>query len=281
MKTVQLVNGIKSSVIGFGCAPILGAVGATKAREALDFALECGINHLDLARSYGYGEAETFVGQLIKGKRNSIVLASKFGIVANWKAQLLKPLKPVVRYLRRKPAHEGAPSAAIAVGSQSAAADRFHDRIELRGVPMRKSLEKSLKALNTDHLEYFFVHEPLTKLSYIDELCETADALKSEGKIRAWGLAYNKTQEELHTPYLSRFDVLQFNNSPGAAGYTQTINDRAQFPNVFFSPLRGGSKDLTPNDKLRTLMKDFTKTVILCSMFNKAHILENVNVANE
>ncbi len=280
MKTVQLVNGIHSSVIGFGCAPILGSVSAMKAERALSFALECGINHLDLARSYGYGDAEFFVGKLIKGRRNRIVLASKFGIVANWKAKVLKPLKPVVRYLRRKPAHEAIPSTPSAV-TTSTIGDAFHNRIELRGIPMRKSLEQSLKALNTDHLDYFFVHEPLTKLAYIDELSETAAALKSEGKIRAWGLAYYKSQENLHAQYLSRFDILQFNNSPGAIGYKESVSARGNLPNVFFSPLRGGTKELPPTDKLRALIRDFPKTVILCSMFKQAHIRENVNVANE
>ncbi len=98
MRTVELVRGIKSSVVGFGCAPILGSVDGKKAKRAIHLALDNGINHFDLARSYGYGEAEKFVGKLLKGKRNEVVLASKFGIRANWKATLLRPVKPILRY---------------------------------------------------------------------------------------------------------------------------------------------------------------------------------------
>src|SRR3990170_3473308 len=100
MRTIELVKGIHSSVLGFGCAPILGSVDSKKAQRSLDFALACGINHLDLARSYGYGEAEHFVGTVIKNRRDKLVLASKFGIVANWKAKLLRPIKPIVRLLK-------------------------------------------------------------------------------------------------------------------------------------------------------------------------------------
>ena len=57
MKKVELVKGIQSSVLGFGCAPILGSVGAKTATRAIDCAIDCGITHFDLARSYGYGEA--------------------------------------------------------------------------------------------------------------------------------------------------------------------------------------------------------------------------------
>lgn len=281
MKTIQLVEGIRSSVIGFGCAPILGSVGAGKAKYALDAALANGINHLDLARSYGYGEAEKFVGKCIVGKRDKVVLASKFGIRANWKAMLLKPLKPAVRFLRDKQSKPQQPVSTIATAAGPSVADAFHDRIELSGQSMRKSLEESLRALNTDHLDYFFVHEPPTSLTHIDELSQTAAALKREGKIRAWGLAFNRAQTELHRSYLSRFDVLQFDNSPGAPGYEQTIRERGGRPNIFFSPLRGGTRDLTPGDKLRKLTRDFPNTVILCSMFDSKHIVENAKIGAE
>lgn len=102
MKTVELVKGISSSVLGFGCAPIMGSVDAKSSKRALDFAFDNGINHLDLARSYGFGEAEEFVGRLIKNKREKMVIASKFGIKPNWKASVFKSVKPIARALRGK-----------------------------------------------------------------------------------------------------------------------------------------------------------------------------------
>ena len=68
--------------------------------SALGCALDEGINHFDIARSYGYGEAEAFLGKFFKGRRDEVVIASKFGIRATWKAGLLRPLKPAVRTLR-------------------------------------------------------------------------------------------------------------------------------------------------------------------------------------
>ncbi|QDK78666.1 aldo/keto reductase [Spirosoma sp. KCTC 42546] len=277
MRTIELVSGISSSALGFGCAPILGSVDATTAQRALDCALDHGITHFDLARSYGYGQAEHFVGKSIVGRRDKVVLASKFGIKANWKASFLRPLKPLVRLIKDKQKKEGKLVTNTA-NNPNSIADHFHDRIPLHSNTMRSSLEQSLRALGTDYLDYFFVHEPLQTLDYIDELSDTAQRLKEEGKIKAWGLAFARSQERLHQTYLNRFDILQFDNAFGASGYDKTVKERGKEPNIFFSPLRGGKVGVTPQEKLGKLFEDFPQSVILCSMFNERHIKENIKL---
>lgn len=275
MRTVKLANDIHSSALGFGCAPILGAIGSQKARRAFEVAIDCGINHFDLARSYGYGEAERFVGQALKGRRDKIVLTSKFGIAANWKAMLLRPAKPLLRFLKKY--RTQAVKTDLNEPPKAMVADRFHDRIPMRGHDMRVSLERSLRALRTDYLDYFLVHEPPQTIVEFEELEATAAALKKEGKIRAWGLAYVRSGEHIHEPYLDRFDLLQFDNSPGATGYDAVVANRGPLPNVMFSTIRGGTPDLTPSEKLQKLSIDFPNSVLLCSMFDENHIRENVN----
>ncbi|HEX8357716.1 MAG TPA: aldo/keto reductase [Segetibacter sp.] len=276
MRTVELIDGIKSSALGFGCAPILGSVDAKKARRALDIALDCGINHFDLARSYGYGKAETFVGKVVKGRRNRVVLASKFGIKVSWKAQLLSPVKPVVRFMmdtmKKKSGHGAKPGA-------PAISNNLHYRISLTGAEMRKSLEQSLQALQTDFLDYYFIHEPNEILVHAEELKFTAEKLKTEGKIRGWGIAYMRAEKDKFQNVLNQFDVQQFDNSPGSVNYSNVVTDRGLKPNILFSPLRGGSKDLSANEKLQKLFRDFPNSVVLCSMFNEQHIKENVRLA--
>lgn len=276
MRTVELTKGVRSSVLGFGCAPILGAVDGREAARALDTAFACGVNHFDLARSYGYGEAERFFGKWLCGRRDKVVLASKFGIRATWRASLLRPLKPLVRALR--PRAGGAPDDAGASASAPPRCDPFHERVPLRAVEMRKSLEASLKALGTDHLDVFFVHEPKGGLPYLDDLADTAQILKKEGKIRAWGLAFDWSDRKPLATGLGAFDVLQFNASPGAAHYGEALSDHGSAPNVLFSPMRqrGG---LAPQEALRKLWNDFPNSVVLCSMFDPAHIRANVSAA--
>lgn len=277
MRKIELVPGIASSVLGFGCAPILGSINKTTAQYALDFALDHGINHLDLARSYGYGDAEGFVGKTIKGKRQDLVLASKFGIEANWKASLMKPLKPFVRELKnfvKKNKNQ-----TLTVTNSKNVADRFLDRIvPLRGDLMRKSLEKSLTELGTDYLDYFFIHEPFHTVTYIDEISEMANRLKDEGKIRAFGIAYMQSQEALHKDYLNSFNILQFDKPAELADYNELVKRRGDERNILFSPMKGGG-NATPNEKLRNLLNDFNNSIVLCSMFNLAHVKENIRIA--
>jgi aryl-alcohol dehydrogenase-like predicted oxidoreductase len=216
----------------------------------------------------------------MKGRRNDLVIASKFGIRANWKAQLMKPLKPLVRSLKKHMQPAGQVVGVPAGKQEVSVADRFHDRIEINAFEMRASLEKSLKALQTDHLDYFFIHEPHASIIHVDEVLATAAQLKKEGKIKAFGLAYMRSQESLHIPYLDKFDILQFNNSPGIEGYGTLKQARANQPNLFFSPLKGGSRSMPAAEKLRTLHQDFPSSVILCSMFREEHIRSNCNLFN-
>ena len=266
-------------MIGFGCAPILGAVSSSTARKALDVALDCGINHFDLARSYGYGEAEAFVGRFLRDKRSELVIATKFGIKANLKAKLFRPLKPLARFaveqLRQKHAKN---DHNVAKNKGAGLVDMFHNRISMNGDEMRKSCEESLRAMKTDYIDYFFLHEPVDSLKEIDDLTSMAEKLKKDGKIRAWGLAFMRSQYELHAGYLDRFDILQFDNSPGAPGYNVFAGSRGSEPNIIFSPLRNGDPDMSPADKLKRLSRDFPKSVILCSMFKESHIISNAEI---
>ena len=140
MRRIELVPGIQSSVIGFGCAPILGAVGRIQAERAIDVALDVGINHFDVARSYGYGRAEAMLGSVLRGKRDQVVLATKFGIMASAAAYFLSPLKPLIRALRprRSAARTSGSSSPRPEATQSNRLASFlHKRVPLDALPPR------------------------------------------------------------------------------------------------------------------------------------------------
>lgn len=254
----------------------MGSVDGKKAQRAIDCAIDCGILHFDLARSYGYGEAERFVGKVLGNKRKNLVLASKFGIEANRLASLLAPIKPVVRFGLSKVKWKDKKAAQ---GQESPEpvkfADRFHKRLPVTASLMNRSVEKSLRALKTDYLDILLVHEPLESICNVESLIEAADALRREGKIRAFGLSFMRLQQALHQIYLDKFDILQFDSAVGASGYEDVVRDRGSDANILFSPLRGGANDLKAADKLTMLAKDFPSSVILCSMFNEDHIKHN------
>src|SRR3984957_7670924 len=70
------------SAIGLGCMPMSGVYGNTKDAEgiaAIHRALDLGITLLDTADVYGDGHNEQLVGRAIRGRRDEVVLPTKFG----------------------------------------------------------------------------------------------------------------------------------------------------------------------------------------------------------
>ena len=272
MKSVELYPGIHSSVLGFGCAPILGAVGATESHRAIEIALEHGVNHFDLARSYGYGDAERFVGRVLAKKRHSVRIATKFGIRANWKAKILRPIKPIVRRFKQRHASFDRPTVQPTFRY---AADRFHDRVPIDAKHLESSLNESLRALRTDFVDFLFIHEPEAFIEQWEDVFSAAARLKKAGKVRCFGLATPNPFSVMHESYLDQFDVLQFAKPSTLSDYSQLIDKRGSQNNVIFSPLRNRGDTSAINELIR-IRNDFQKSVILCTMFNPNHIEANI-----
>src|SRR5580658_3995707 len=90
-------TGVQLSALGFGCMTLIGWYGTrddAEARATLLSALDQGITHLDTAASYQLGENEKFVGAAIRGRRERLLLATKYGITRNAAGQLVIDNQP-------------------------------------------------------------------------------------------------------------------------------------------------------------------------------------------
>src|SRR4051812_29903956 len=78
MRTRQL-GSLEVSVVGLGCNNFGRAVDADGTRAVVDAALDAGVTFFDTADVYGQGASETYLGAALAGRRDRVVLATKFG----------------------------------------------------------------------------------------------------------------------------------------------------------------------------------------------------------
>ncbi|MGZ4683430.1 MAG: aldo/keto reductase [Acidimicrobiales bacterium] len=140
-------SGLAVSTVGIGCNNFGLRLGLDESRPVVHAALDAGITLFDTADSYG--DSEEILGELLQGKRDDVVLATKFGSDvrgrngADWGARGSR------RYIRR-------------------------------------AVESSLRRLRTDHIDLYQLHRP-DPLTPIDETLSALTELVHEGKVRYLG----------------------------------------------------------------------------------------------
>jgi aryl-alcohol dehydrogenase-like predicted oxidoreductase len=79
-------GGLSVSAIGLGCMSLSGIYGAaddTVSEDLIRYAIDHGVDHLDSSDMYGWGHNEQVIGRALKGRRDKVVLATKFGQMQN------------------------------------------------------------------------------------------------------------------------------------------------------------------------------------------------------
>ena len=155
-------SGIEVSALGVGCWAIggpffekgkplgWGEVDDDESIRALHRALELGVTFYDTAAVYGTGHSEEVLGRAFAGRRDEVVLATKFGIAFD--------------EARRE-----------ALGDETSPA------------ALRGQLEGSLRRLGTDRIDLFQLHAGALPVDQALELVPVLDEFVKEGSIRAYG----------------------------------------------------------------------------------------------
>ncbi len=172
---------MSSSVLGFGCSAVMGRVGRKASLAALAAAYDAGITLYDTARSYGYGESEGLLGEFLRGRRESVVISTKFGILPARTSRLKRALMPVVRgLLKLTPSARGMMQKQIAAQFSAGNFSVYE---------LRESLEASLRELRTDYVDLLFLHEAPVSVMQQEDLVAALERVVAEGKVRRFGIA--------------------------------------------------------------------------------------------
>jgi len=159
----------------------MGRVGRNGSLTALGAAYDAGITFYDTARSYGYGESEALLGEFLRGRRQSVVISTKFGIVPVPQSRIKNAVKPFARKVLSV-----LPSARKAVQRQIGAQFlKDHFTVEV----LRDSVATSLRKLRTDYVDLLFMHSPPVTVLQQDDLLDAMQRLVEEGKARRIGIS--------------------------------------------------------------------------------------------
>lgn len=168
MRVVPLgAQGLNVSAMGLGCMMIAGHYGqadAEESRRVIDTAVESGVTLFDTADVYGGAQNEVFVGQALATYRERVIIATKFGFT--------------------RPGGGGqGPGSALNVDGSPA--------------HVREACEASLKRLNIDTIDLYYLHRVDPKVP-IEETVGAMAELVRQGKVRYLGLS------EVREPTLRR-----------------------------------------------------------------------------
>jgi aryl-alcohol dehydrogenase-like predicted oxidoreductase len=169
---------LEVSAVGLGCNQFGGRVDAEGTRAVVDAALESGVTFFDTADIYGgKGGSERFLGEALRGRRERVVLATKFGMdMAGANGEPAGPR-----------------------GSRAY---------------VRQAVEASLRRLGTDWIDLYQYHEP-DGTTPIEETLGALDELVAEGSVRAIGCSnfsaaqLEEADEVARREGLTRFVSLQ------------------------------------------------------------------------
>jgi aryl-alcohol dehydrogenase-like predicted oxidoreductase len=145
-------SGLEVSAIGLGCMSMSGTYGKSDDDQSIAVihrALDLGVNFLDSSDMYGWGQNEELVRRALVGRRQGVVLGTKFGQV-------------------RSP-------------------DGGGNLVDGRAAYVRRACEASLARLGIDTIDLYYQHRVDTKVP-IEETVGAMARLREEGKIRALGL---------------------------------------------------------------------------------------------
>jgi aryl-alcohol dehydrogenase-like predicted oxidoreductase len=171
-------SSMRVSAIGLGCMGLSGVYGPADDGESVTLiqkAIDLGVNHVDSSDMYGWGHNETLIGRALPGRRDRVVLATKFGQVQN----------------------PGGPN-----------------RVDGRPEYVAQACDASLKRLGVDVIDLYYQHRVDPKVP-IEETVGGMKRLVEAGKVRFLGLseAAPETVRRAHrvhpiTALQSEFSVL-------------------------------------------------------------------------
>ena len=183
-QTALGTSGRHTTRLGFGCSSLMGAMGRRDSLRLLLAAYDAGIRHFDVAPMYGYGEAESCLGQFLQHHRDQVTITTKYGIPPPRKnSALIKASRRLVA-----PVIKQIPSLKRRIAKTVNAVVRNDERPTFTAAQAKASLDRSLASLGTDRIDLWLLHEVTAHNLEDDKLLRLLEDLVQQGTIGTFGI---------------------------------------------------------------------------------------------
>jgi aryl-alcohol dehydrogenase-like predicted oxidoreductase len=283
MQTVALPGtDLKPSRLGFGCAALMARLGRRESVRLLEVAHESGITHFDTARAYGYGEAESALGEFLAHRREAVTVTTKLGILPPRRSRALDLAKATARVAARR-----VPAVRPLLRR---GADSMTETGSFDVATARASLATSLRELRTETVDFLLLHECRPEHLGDDALLEFLHRSQREGKVRHFGVATDRASTAAilrERPELAR--VVQVRHAAGdpPLAHLGAPEGVAIFTHSAVAPLVGRLTDTTGDDRgaiaallLQSALRSNSDGVLLFSSTDPERIRSNAALAD-
>ncbi|HEX9198891.1 MAG TPA: aldo/keto reductase [Acidobacteriaceae bacterium] len=292
-------TGRTTTRLGYGCSSLMGAMGRKQSVALLEAAFDAGIRHFDVAPMYGFGQAESCVGEFLARHCADVTVTTKYGIPPAKNQGLIG----VARMLAR-PVVKALPGLKRGLSNVAGKATQPAEKASFTAAQAKQSLERSLAELRTDRIDVWLLHEVTAEDLRDDGLLRLLEDSVAAGTIGTFGVGSGR--EKLSALLAARPDycrTVQFEWSvldpPVVAAKSFRIHHRALTDH--FRELHAGfvqnkirsarwsekvGADLCDREVLASLMLkaalvENPQSVILFSSKSVAHMWVNVAAAED
>jgi aryl-alcohol dehydrogenase-like predicted oxidoreductase len=270
--------------------------GKRESLRALGEAFDRGITYFDVARSYGYGDAEGILGSFIRDKRDRVIVATKFGIDPPASTPARRFAKAVARKVFR-----------VAPGLRRAARQSLgaqFTRPPFDPEHAARSLEQSLRQLRSDRIDVLLVHDCSREWLADERVFAFLERAVQSGKVSCVGVSGDRAvvadavrrhprvavAQFRHDVFVRFDDALRSSLRLAAIGYhpfggeagtshlrsaiREARNDE-RAPEELRRKLRDVDEDIAATALALSIVRGGELIVVLATMFQRRHIAAN------
>ena len=253
---------------------MLGRVNRSQSLRALDLAWEHGVRHFDVARSYGWGDAEGVLGDFLATRAlDQCRVVTKCGIVPQRRSRLGTIMRVAARSVYRRMRASRATVRALAGRT-------FQPQTTQDPTMLRHSFEQSLRELRVEHVDLLLLHQFAPGATGLDEIIEWFQAECQRGRIGSYGVCINTDLRTGVAGLRREWLGPQFVIQTSVSDLFVADVDVGEATIVAHSPFRFLSAQTGhPSGDLATLTTTLAALpacqTLVCSMFSERHIREN------